>query len=188
MIEKKRYTQNPNACSVCNKEKLFAVKSKKICVTCNNKAKQEKAKQKRLEKKQKKATSHKTLVTQLDRIFSQYIRISHIGNDGLVKCYTCPNKMLYKQIQCGHFQSRRYMSTRYHEGNCRPQCYACNVGKSGEQFRFGLNLNEEFGEGHAESMERLAQEVKKFTPEELLELIQHYDKKLAAVKLEKDIW
>jgi hypothetical protein len=188
MIEKKKYSQNPKACSVCGLEKLFRVKSKKICFTCNEKAAKEKAKIKRKEKREKKALSHKVLITKLDQVFSQYVRISRIGKDGLVPCFTCEGKYPWKQIQCGHFQSRRYLSVRFNEDNCRPQCYACNVGKSGEQFRFGINLDLELGQGFAELMEQRAKQIKKFETQELLDMIDHYKARVERLKVKHQIW
>lgn len=177
-----------NVCSVCGKDRMFAVKSKRICYVCNEKQKKEKSKERRQKAREKKAVSPKVLTTQLDRVFSQFIRLKHMGPGGLVKCYTCYAEHPWKGIQCGHFQSRRYMNTRFDEGNCKPQCYACNVGKSGEQYRFGLNLDEEYGAGHAEMMERKAREIKKFEAHEMLLLIQEYTRKVEELKNEHGIW
>jgi hypothetical protein len=51
--------------------------------------------------------------------------------------------------------SRARYATRWHEDNCRPQCYGCNVMQQGRQYDFGLNLDRE-REGLADEMHQLS--------------------------------
>ena len=63
--------------------------------------------------------SRSKIVKKLDAIFSQYIRLKDADHKGDVTCFTCGKVSHYKKgIQNGHFQSRRFMSTRYDEKNC----------------------------------------------------------------------
>lgn len=62
------------------------------------------------------------LVKELDALFSRFIRLSFVDNEGNVKCYTCSYKAPLKKMQAGHFVSRFYKETRWNEDNVRPQC------------------------------------------------------------------
>lgn len=174
-------------CSVCGKSRPLANKTKKICAVCTKKIKLEALKERKAKAKKKKAESISVLTKKLDTIFSQYIRLSYADQNQNVKCFTCDNKIHWKGIQNGHFQSRRFMSTRFHVNNCRPQCYACNIGLSGNQYIYGVNLDKEKGPGTAESMVLLSKQTKKFTPEELKGMIGDYEHKVHDLKLKLNI-
>jgi hypothetical protein len=73
----------------------------------------------------KKLTRSK-LIKKLDKVFSLYIRLRFAKNE-IAQCFTCGKKDHYKRLQCGHFQSRKYYSTRWDEINCQVQCAGCNV-------------------------------------------------------------
>lgn len=109
------------------------------------------------------------LVKKLDAVFSIYIRRRYAVND-IAKCVTCGKEDHWKSLQCGHFMSRKHMSTRWNEDNCQVQCAGCNVFRYGEQYKFSLYL----GNNLAEQLHIKSKEVCKFTEVELQELIQHY--------------
>jgi hypothetical protein len=109
------------------------------------------------------------LVKKLDTVFSIYIRRRYAVND-IAKCVTCGKEDHWKSLQCGHFMSRKHMSTRWNEDNCQVQCAGCNVFRYGEQYKFSLYL----GNNLAEALHIKSKEVCKFTEVELQELIQHY--------------
>lgn len=117
--------------------------------------------------------TRKSIVKQLDTLFSQYIRLRKSNND-ISECYTCNKKDHWKKLQCGHFMSRKHYSTRWDETNCQVQCYACNVARYGEQFIFGNKLNEEYGLDTAENLSIKCRQVEKFSNNDLLEKIVHY--------------
>lgn len=183
--EKEEKKESP--CSVCSKSRPLANKTKKICVVCNKKIKLEALKERKAKAKKKKAESISVLTKKLDTIFSQFIRLYYADQHQNVKCFTCDNKIHWKGIQNGHFQSRRFMSTRFHVNNCRPQCYACNIGLSGNQYIYGINLDKQAGEGTADSMVRLSKQTKKFTSEELIQLIEDYEIKVNDLKIKHNI-
>ena len=118
--------------------------------------------------------SRKYLVKKLDQVFSIYIRQKYADKNGYVECFTCQRVYHWKKIQCGHFQSRKYYSTRWLEDNCKPQCYSCNVMKYGEQFIFGRRLDQIYGEKTAEKLLFMSKETKKFNNFELQEMIEKY--------------
>ena len=55
----------------------------------------------------KKLTRSK-IVKKLDAVFSQYIRLSNTDKHGYCTCVTCGKKYFWKQIQAGHFMSRKH--------------------------------------------------------------------------------
>ena len=117
--------------------------------------------------------TRKSIVKQLDTLFSQYIRLRKSKND-VSECYTCNKKDHWKKLQCGHFMSRKHYATRWDETNCQVQCYACNVARYGEQFIFGNKLNQEYGTGTAEELSIKCRQIEKFSNNDLLEKIAHY--------------
>ena len=122
------------------------------------------------QKKPAKKPVRSKLVKKLDVIFSQYIRNKYANKRGMVKCFTCDREYEVKNIQNGHFQSRRSYATRWEEDNCRPQCLKCNMYDQGRQYEFGLKLGQQL----AEEMYIKSQQIIKFTSDELIEKIDHY--------------
>lgn len=121
----------------------------------------------------KKLTRSK-LIKKLDKVFSLYIRLRFAKNE-IAQCFTCGKKDHYKRLQCGHFQSRKYYSTRWDEINCQVQCAGCNVFRYGEQFIFGKNLDLEYGLGCSESLYYKAKQITKYTTLDIEELINKYN-------------
>tara|TARA_R110002020_G_scaffold183274_2_gene379404 strand:+ start:122 stop:529 length:408 start_codon:yes stop_codon:yes gene_type:complete len=118
--------------------------------------------------------SRKGLVKKLDTIFSVYIRLRKADDLGVVSCYTCGKKDYYKKMQCGHFMSRKYYSTRWEELNCQVQCYSCNVMRYGEQYKYGLELQKEYGKNLPEELLTMSRQIVKFSNDDLLDKINRY--------------
>lgn len=175
-------------CSNCGKKRPYSNKSKKLCSVCVKKSQIAKTKERNAIKREKKRMSISQLTKKLDTFFSLYIRLANSDEHGMVKCFTCDGVHHYKSIQNGHFQSRRFMSTRFAEKNCAPQCYACNVGMSGMQYEYGKRLDKIYGQGTADSIVKQSKEVKKFTTEEMVEMIEHYKHRVDKLKQKKNIF
>jgi len=125
-----------------------------------------------------KKPTRSSLIKKADTIFSEYIRRRYAKND-ISECFTCGKKDHWKNLQCGHFQSRKHYATRWNEDNCQVQCSGCNVFRYGEQYTFGRNLDLYIREGLAEELNLLSNKTVKYSNEDLLELIDIYKKKLA---------
>lgn len=123
-----------------------------------------------------KKPTRKSLVKKLDTIFSEYVRRSHADTNGIVKCYTCEKKAYWKGkgMQNGHFISRASRILRWSPENCRPQCYACNCMRYGQNYLFAMNLNKEFGYDIADELLQKSRQTIKQADFELIELIEHY--------------
>ena len=122
--------------------------------------------------------SRKTLITKLDRVFSEYIRRRKAKND-IAECVTCGKKDHWKSLQAGHFMSRKHYSTRWDERNVEVQCVSCNVYRYGEQYKFSKFLGDEL----ADELLALSRETRKFSNFELEEMIEQYCERIE--RLEK---
>jgi len=120
--------------------------------------------------------SRKSLVKKLDAIFSEYIRLRKANKKGIVTCYTCGKKAYWKGagMQNGHFMSRKSYSTRWEELNCQVQCYACNCMRFGEQYKYGLELQKEYGKDLPEQLLIQSKQIKKFSNIDLEDMINKY--------------
>jgi len=121
----------------------------------------------------KKPTRSK-LVKKLDVVFSQYIRLSNADKNGYCTCVTCSKNFHWKEIQAGHFMSRKHYSIRWDERNVKPQCVACNVYRAGEQYKYSLYL----GNNLSQKLLKESRELRKFTNIELEEMISDYSDRL----------
>ena len=121
----------------------------------------------------KKPTRSK-LVKKLDTVFSQWVRLSNADNNKNCICITCNKVFFWKEIQAGHFLSRKHYSIRWSEDNVKPQCVGCNVFKYGEQYKFSLFL----GKDAAEVLYLKSKEIVKFTNYELEDKINDYSLRL----------
>ena len=107
-----------------------------------------------------KATSEKTRALKLaDSWFSKYVRLNNsfeLNGVQQAKCFTCDNIYPIVRLDCGHFQKRQYMATRFHLDNCRPQCTSCNDWKKGQYEIFEERLINEIGKYDVEILKELA--------------------------------
>lgn len=118
------------------------------------------------------------LVKKLDAVFSKYIRWYYADANGYVECYTCNVQKPVKEMQCGHFQSRKHRSTRWHTNNCRPQCVKCNMYSQGEQYTFGKLLEAEIGKENVDEIVATSKRTLKLTKVDLECLIDYYTEEL----------
>jgi hypothetical protein len=120
-----------------------------------------------------KKPSRKTIITKLDSIFSQYIRLRYSKNE-IATCVTCGKSDNWKKMQNGHFVSRKHYATRWDEDNCQVQCSGCNVFRYGEQYLFSKYL----GADLSEELLMKSRKIQKFTDSELLDMIELYNEKV----------
>lgn len=123
--------------------------------------------------KRKKPTRSK-LIKKLDILFSQYVRLSNADKDGYCACITCNRKYYWKNIQAGHFMSRKHYSTRWDIRNVKPQCVGCNMFKNGEQYKYSIFLGTEL----SNELYLQSNKIVKFTNNEIEEMIDRYSKEL----------
>tara|TARA_R110000737_G_scaffold350701_1_gene390460 strand:+ start:209 stop:601 length:393 start_codon:yes stop_codon:yes gene_type:complete len=127
----------------------------------------------------KKKPSRSKLIKKLDTVFSLYIRIKDSNKEGIGTCVTCGKQDHYKNLQAGHFQSRKHYATRWDEDNVKIQCVGCNVFKYGEQFLFSKYL----GNNLSEELLDKSRNIVKFTNIELEEMVTEYSNMLNTLKI-----
>ena len=128
------------------------------------------------------------LKKELDKWFSLFIRLRFATKEGLCQCVTCGKVGHYKSgMQCGHFQSRRHLNTRFNEENCQVQCIGCNCFKQGEQYKFSLYLDGKYGEGTAQTLEFLSHQTTKISRSDYEEKISYYKELVNKLKAENGI-
>ena len=103
-----------------------------------------------------------------DGIFSKYIRLKHSFESSDTRycvCYTCGTPHKITEIQNGHWQRRGFITTRYNEDNCRPQCVKCNYHRSGEPEKFELHLIHDLGQQRVNELKALSQQLGEDNPQ-----------------------
>lgn len=129
------------------------------------------------------------LVKKLDGVFSQYVRLKNADVNGMVKCFVTGYIGLWngKEIQSGHFQSRRHYATRWDEINVQPQSRASNIFNQGAQIQFGQKIDERYGKGTALRLQQQTQNKFKLDKFKLQLLVNEYTDKLNELKAEHGI-
>lgn len=90
-----------------------------------------------------------------DKWYSLYIRYrdAHfVRGEWMCLCITCPSERPVREMQNGHFVSRRILKLRYDDRNCNVQCPKCNVFNHGELYLYGISLDKKWGDGTAASL------------------------------------
>ena len=101
-----------------------------------------------------KRRTRKSLVAELDRWFSKWIRLQG-AQGGFNRCWTCGTKKKWQQLDCGHFQSRA-------------------------KYVFGVRLNE-LEDGLADKMVQKSNQLRKFSNHELEDMINDYRARVKAI-------
>ena len=110
-------------------------------------------------------------------IFNKYIRLRDKGQ----VCISCQKKPL-KENAGHYFNANNHWNVRFNELNVHLQCEHCNTFLSGSLIEYRKNLINKIGIEKYESLESKAKDTRKFTKDELKELMQKY--KLKCKELE----
>lgn len=125
----------------------------------------------------KSTNERKSLISKLDRIFSTYIRRKDsIG--GRARCVTCGTVAHWKNMQNGHFISRRYMNLRWDEQNCHVQCKNCNENLHGNLAKYEQYIIQKYGIKVVFHLREQINTVNKIQVYELSEKIAYYEQKV----------
>ena len=113
------------------------------------------------------------LVKTTQIIFNKYIRLR--DKDEL--CISC--KQIPKKSNAGHYyNANNHWNVRFDENNVHLQCEHCNTFLSGNLINYRENLLKKIGEEEFNVLEAEANKTRKFTKEELKEIINTYKKKI----------
>jgi len=161
--EKEVYIFARGLCKSCD----MVVNSKKYMIDRTAKPKKE---------SKEKAKSVTQLKAQLDKVFSLYIRQKYADDAGNVECYTCGVVKPIKNMQNAHFWSRKYLSVRWEEKNCRVCCAGCNVFLHGNYIEYTRRLLKEIGQDKFDKLELQKNSTLKADKAYLIEKIEYYNK------------
>jgi len=105
--------------------------------------------------------------------FNKYIRLRDKGN----VCISC--QKMPKKENAGHFwNANNHWSVRFDERNVHLQCEHCNTFLSGNLINYRENLLKKIGAEEFNVLEGKSKVTRKFTKEELKEIIETYKKKI----------
>jgi len=127
--------------------------------------------------KKTKAKAKQDLMTLSDylklaqQVFNKYIRLR--DNDQV--CISCQKKPLKENA--GHFfNANNHWNVRFDERNVHLQCEHCNTYLSGNLIEYQRNLIHKIGIESYHELEADARKTRKFTKDELKEIIHEYKK------------
>lgn len=126
-------------------------------------------------------TSFDSLVEDIDKYFSQYIRLKEADKFGYNYCYTSGVRQFWKQLQCGHYIPRTHLLTRWDERNCRPQSKHDNEFLAGNLKVYTEKLEQE-NKGITDELFELSRQVWKPSISDLKELLHHWRNKAKLVQ------
>ena len=107
------------------------------------------------------------------QVFNQYIRKRDEGKN----CISCGKPP--KKENAGHyFNANNHWNVRFDELNVHLQCEACNTYLSGNLIEYGINLEKLIGADEFTILREKAYQTRKFTRDELKEIIIIYKNKL----------
>ena len=80
--------------------------------------------------------------------FSLFVRLRDCveGTHGFARCISCGKAQHYKDMDAGHYISRRWKPTKYDERNVHAQCVHCNRDLSGNVEEYSIKLGVELSE------------------------------------------
>jgi len=106
-------------------------------------------------------------------IFNKYVRLRDQG----LNCISCDKPP--KKRNCGHyFSSGGHSNVRFDEDNCHLQCEHCNTFLSGNLLNYQIGIQKKIGAQKLLELQERAHVTKKWTIDELKEIIQTYKSKI----------
>jgi hypothetical protein len=106
-------------------------------------------------------------------VFNKYIRLRDAGN----VCISCQKKPLKENA--GHFyNANNHWNVRFNEMNVHLQCEHCNTFLSGNLIYYRENLINKIGNTEFIKLEAESRKTRKYTIEELKEIIKTYKLKI----------
>lgn len=122
----------------------------------------------------KKQQSLPELLKLAEIVFNKWIRNRDKGNHGSFVCICCRKSHLNENMDAGHMFPKTYSALRFHEDNVWGQYNGCNRLEYGNVEEFKRNVKIMIGEERFNALEELKHVVKKWSREELLEIIKKY--------------
>jgi len=107
------------------------------------------------------------------QVFNKYIR----ERDKNKLCVSC-EKPLGAKFDAGHYYSTKHKSVTFDEDNVHGQCVTCNQHKHGNLLNYQIGIAKRIGGDKVLELHVKAHETKKWTIEEIKEIIATYKQKI----------
>ena len=135
------------------------------------------------------AAKRLTLAKKVDKaatLLQKLVRLKAADYRGMVTCVTCGHEARWNDgIQGGHYISRTYLSTKLLEKNVHPQCQRCNGFKGGNMSSYALFMLDMYGADFLQELEILKNTPKKYTHDEIDNIIRDLTEQVKALEKEK---
>lgn len=135
-------------------------------------------------KKEKKKKQKEDLLTLQDylklaqQVFNKWVRLRDKGEP----CISC-KKVINGKTDAGHLYAvGNYPSVRFNETNVNSQCIFCNRYNGGLVNEYRINYVQKYSIEQLEELDQLAHKSRKYTKEELKELIAEYKEKIKSLE------
>jgi hypothetical protein len=136
-------------------------------------------------RKPAKKSEKSKLVEKLDVVFSEFVRLRDSDHNGIVECIICQDKQHWRDVDCGHYQDRDHMGTRWDEVNGNGECRECNRYSDVPTYIYAAKINQKYGAGAADRMDKLAKSTVQFEDHELKKMYDYYRDQVKILKEEK---
>ena len=103
-------------------------------------------------------------------LIQKLVRMKASDDAGFCQCVTCGVVKHYKEMQGGHYISRKYNATALLEENIHVQCASCNCFKNGNMDAYALYMLDMYGREFLDELNQLKHSVRKYTTAELKEI------------------
>ena len=118
-------------------------------------------------------TSRKRLINKLNRVFGLYIRMRDNWT-----CVTCGVRIRNtKEMHAGHYIGRNCKQLLFCEYNVHAQCRSCNFAQriQDDNNKYTLAIIDKYGVDILDWFETIKEMGNKYTNEELVDMIGHYE-------------
>lgn len=148
--------------------------TKEECVRVWVSTEKEKAWKKTKAKKKEELMTVQDYIKIAQQVFNKYINLRDKGKP----CISCGKRITGRVNASHYYNANNHWNLRFNENNVHSSCITCNQYLSGNltQYRFGLV--ERLGERLVEELDVEAKKTRKFSIEELKEIIATYKKKI----------
>jgi len=124
----------------------------------------------------------KSLKKRAWKMFSEFVRRRDADKDGFVSCFTCGERMLWKESHAGHAIPGRHNAVLLDPDIVKPQCPRDNVFLGGRLHVFATRLIKERGLEWWEEKLSNSRKAVKFSRSDLENTINLYKKKLETLE------
>ncbi len=118
-----------------------------------------------------------SLTKKAQRYFNTFIRTRDKGKP----CVSC-GKKLPSKFDAGHYFSSTHKNTTFNENNVHGQCVRCNRDLHGNLLNYQLGIQERIGADELIKLHEEAHKIRKFSREELKDIIELYKQKTKNIK------